>query len=452
MPPVSNTNFSNVSRRLGFERAFTLLTSFITASPDALVGYVMLGRNIAWDANDTPPAIFDTENTIFNTYDNFLGGKKITGNDVYLVIPRVNWASNVIWTQYDDTSNAQFDSANANSMFIYTSGGNVYKCLNNANNSFSTIEPANNYTTANGFTDPGDGYLWKYMYKVPSQSKFLTSAWMPVPVTQTEAFFGFSNNIVAGAISRLVLTSKGSGYSNTNTTISITGSGLDANAIPTVNANGFVTGVTLANRGRDYLRSNTKVLVVGSGTGATIRTILSPFGGHGFNPARELGANSLMISVKVGDVDATEGDKITANNDFRQIGLLLRPHKYGEALAIVAANANIAVTMVTQILLTSGSSYLNDELVYQGNSVANATFSANVADVFTNAIRCTNRFGTPIPGDLLIGDTSGISRTVIDFTNPELAGESGDLVYTENRSPVQRSDGQAEFVKIVLNF
>lgn len=95
-------NFSNVSRRLGLERALTFYNSFITASVDAIVGYVMLGRNIAWDANDAAPAIYDTENTLFNTYNNFLGGKKITGNDVQPVIPRVNWSANIVWTEYDD--------------------------------------------------------------------------------------------------------------------------------------------------------------------------------------------------------------------------------------------------------------------------------------------------------------------------------------------------------------
>jgi len=443
-------NFANVSRRLGFERALNFFNGFLTTANDAPVGYIMIGRNIAWDANDTVPAIYDTENSIFDTYNNFLGGKKITGNDVYLVIPRVNWQANVVWTQYDDESNTLFSSAN--SMYIYTSGGNVYKCLDNANGSYSTIEPANNYTSANGFTSPGDGYTWKYMYKVPSSSKFLTTAWMPVPLTQTSAYFGFANNLLSGTISRLILTAGGAGYSNTNTTISITGSGTSANATANVNANGNVIAITLNDRGSGYLRNNNRVMVVGSGANATIRTVLSPYGGHGFNPARELGANAVMISVKIGEVDSTEDGKITANNDFRQLGVLLNPHKYGENTAVTTANANIAVTMVTQIVLTSGPSYLKDELVYQGNSVANATFSANVSDVFTNAIETSHRHGTIIPGDLLIGNTSGISRTVVHSTNPDLDEESGDLVYTENRAPVTRTVGQAEFIKIVLNF
>jgi Bacteriophage T4, Gp8 len=443
-------NFSNISRRLGYERAFTFYDSFVTTANDAAVGYIMLGRSLPWDANDTPPAIYDTENTLFDTYNNFLGGKKITGNDVFPVIPRRNWVANTVWTQYDDDSNTQFSAAN--SMFVCASGGNVYKCLNNANGAYSTIEPANNYTSANGFTSPGDGYTWKYMYKVPSTSKFLTSAWMPVPLSQTGAYFGFANNLLAGAISRVVLTTGGNGYSNTNTVIQVTGSGAGANVTANVNAAGNVQSITLNARGSGYLRSNTRARVVGSGANATVRVVLSPYGGHGFNPARELGANSVMVSIKIGDVDSTEGGTVTSNNDFRQIGLLMRPHKYGEDAAVATANANIAVRMVTQIVLTSGSSYLKDEVVYQGSNVAYSTFSANVSDVFTNAIEATHRRGTIIPGALLIGNTSGISRTVVATTDPDLDEESGDLVYTENRSAVTRTDGQAEWVKIVLNF
>jgi hypothetical protein len=443
-------NFSNPSYRLGFERAFTFYNSFVTSSNDAAVGYVMIGRSYPWDANDTVPAIYDTENTQFDTYNNFLGGKKITGNDVYLVIPRVNWQANIVYTMYDDSSNTQFSSAN--SMYVYSSGGNVYKCLDNSNGAFSTIEPANNYTSANGFTSPGDGYTWKYMYKVPTNSKFLTSAWIPVPLTQTAAFFGFANNILAGAISRVVLVNGGSGYSNTNTTVSVTGSGVSGNVTANVNANGNVIAITLNNRGSGYLRHNTNILVVGSGANASIRTILSPYGGHGFNPARELGANTVMISVNVGDVDSTEGNLITANNGFRQIAVLMRPHRYGENTAVTTANANIAVTMVSQIVLTSGPSYLKGEVVYQGSNVAYSTFSANVSDVFTNAVQTVHERGLINPGALLIGNTSGVSRTVVAFTTPGFQEETGDIVYTENRAPVSRSLGQAEWIKIVLNF
>jgi hypothetical protein len=159
-----------------------------------------------------------------------------------------------------------------------------------------------------------------------------------------------------------------------------------------------------------------------------------------------------MISVKIGETDSTEGDTISANNDFRQIGLLLRPHKYGEIQPVSHANANIAISMSTRIILTSGPSYLKDEVVYQGNAVSNAVFSGDVLDVQSNAIECVNRRGTPIPGGLLIGANSGVSRTVVSSVNPYLEMETGDLVYTENRAPVIRTPGQAEWIKIVLTF
>lgn len=439
-----------VSRSLALQRALTFYNSFtIPLDINDTTGYVMLGRNVVWAGGDVPPAIYDTETTRFDTYNNFLGGKKITSNDVFLVIPRVNWTAGVVWTQYDDTSNTQHSSAN--SLYIYSSGGNVYKCLDNANGAISTIEPANNYTSDHGFIAPGDGYLWKYMFKVPTSSKFLTDFWMPVPTYQTPAYFGYANNLIAGAISRVDLTAGGTGYYSTNTTILVTGSGMAGNVTTTV-ANGSVTAIQLVNRGSGYLRQNTRITVVGAGANAAIRTILSPYGGHGFNPARELGANSVMVAVKVGDVDSTEGGKITANNDFRQVGLWLAPHQYGAASALASANANASVTMVTQLILTTGPPYLPDELVYQGGAVANAGFSGYVTDMFTNAIQITGRLGIPKIGDVLFGVTSGTARTIVSFTNPDLDVESGDLVYTENRVPVVRTAGQAEWVKIVLRF
>lgn len=441
-------NYSTTSYLLGHQRAISFYNNMVT-NTNPTIGYVMVGRQVAWANGDNAQPIYDTEIEKFATYNDFLGGKKITGNDIYPVIPRVNWQANVVWTQYDDASNTQFNSTN--SMYVMASGGNVYKCINNANGAYSTIEPANNYTTANGFTSPGDGYTWKYMYKVPTTSKYLTTTWMPVPMTQTESYFGFANNLLEGAVSRAVLTAGGNGYSNTNTYIVITGSGVNANVTANV-TNGTITSVTVINKGSGYLRTNTKVRVVGSGANANVRLILSPYKGHAFNPAKELGANTLMISVKVGDVDSTESGRITANNDFRQLALLFSPHKYGENVPVSSVNANVAVSMASQLVLTSGPAYLRDEMVYQGNSAANAYFSANVSDVFTNAIQVNGCIGTPLPGDILTGMTSGVARTLVSNTNPEFDIESGQLVYVENRGAVTRALGQAEWIKITIGF
>lgn len=444
-------NFTSISYTLGYQEAYRLYQSFVGNTAISIVGYVMVGRSLAWDGTDTVPAPQDTEATRYETASFFLGGKRITGNDVYLVIPRVNWTANVVYTPYDDTSNVLFTSTN--SMFVYVATGEVYKCIHNANNAYSTISPTGNYTTTQGFQTPGDGYVWKYMYKVPSDSKFLTDAWIPVPTSQTPSYFGHANNLASGAISHVVVSVPGNGYGTTNTTIVITGSGIGANAIANVSAAGNVRSITVDDRGIGYTRQNTTVRITSpSGSGANARVIISPYGGHGFNPARELGANTIMLSVKIGDVDATETGHITANNDFRQIGLLMSPHKYGENTAVSIANADIVVTMVYQLVLTAGSAFTVDEMVYQGTSLANAVFSAYVSDIFSNAVECIGARGTPRLGYELIGVDSAISRTVVAYVTPDLDVESGDLVYTENRAPVVRSVGQGELIKIALRF
>jgi hypothetical protein len=442
-------NYTTTSYKLGFHEAFAFYSGFVANTTVATVAYILVGRPTAWPSGDTVPPLYDTENTQIYTYNDFLGGKRVTGNDAYLVLPRRNWTSGIVYTQYDDDSNTQFSSSN--SLYVYASNGNVYKCLDNANNAPSTIEPTTNHTTDSGFCEPGDGYLWKYMYKVPSGSKFLTSDWIPVPTEQTAGYFGYANNLVAGAITRIAVRANGTGYVQNTTSVTISGSGLAGNAAVTVTGGG-VASVSLSNRGSGYIRQNTKISIAGAGSGANVRTILSPYGGHGFNPAKELGANAIMLSVKVGDVDSTEGGTITANNDFRQIGLLMSPYKYGESAPLTAANANIAITMVTQAIVTSGSSYTLDEAVYQGSSYANAYFSGYVSDVYTNAIEIVGRGGTPSLGYPLVGVTSGASRTLVSYTDPELDVESGSLIYIENRAPVVRSIGQGETIKIVLNF
>lgn len=445
------TNFSNTSYTLGYEKALTMYQSFTANTDLTMVGYMMIGKCVIWGSPDDPVAIHDTEYSRFQTYNDFLGGKRITGNDVYLVLPRRDWTSGKVYTAYDDYSNTQFTSTNG--MYVYVSTGEVYKCIDNANNAPSTDVPAGDYTTNNGFKKMSDGYTWKYMYKVPADSKFLTSAWIPVPTIQTSAYFGHANNLVDGAISRMVVLTAGSGYGNNNTIITITGSGITGNANAIVNAAGSLISANVDARGVRYSRQNFKATVVGWGTGATVRTILSPYRGHGFNPARELGANTVLISVKIGDVDATEGHNITANNDFRQIGLLLRPHKYGETVAANITSADLAVSMATQLVLVSGATYANDEVVYQGSSQANATFLGYVSDkYFTNAVECTNIQGAPTVGTALIGASSGASRTMLSYTNPDLEPETGDLVYTENRAAVLRTLEQGEIVKIALRF
>ena len=60
--------------------------------------------------------------------------------------------------------------------------------------------------------------------------------------------------------------------------------------------------------------------------------------------------------------------------------------------------------------------------------------------------------GTIVVGSVLIGATSGTSRTVVSKVNPEFQPYSGDIVHVENALKTQRAEGQAENIKFVVRF
>ena len=55
-------------------------------------------------------------------------------------------------------------------------------------------------------------------------------------------------------------------------------------------------------------------------------------------------------------------------------------------------------------------------------------------------------------GLLITGLTSGVNRTTVGIANPEFQPYSGDILYVTNEQKLERSDGQAENIKVVISF
>lgn len=129
--------------------------------------------------------------------------------------------------------------------YVMTDDYNVYKCLDNNNNSFSTIKPSG--TSVNPIST-SDGYIWKYMYNVPInlRNKFLSADQIPVSSALTNQFY--SN----GSLDSILITNKGTGYTGAN--ITVTGDGYrqeDPVFISTV------TPVTINSGGTNYFTAPT---------------------------------------------------------------------------------------------------------------------------------------------------------------------------------------------------
>ena len=246
----------------------------------------------------------------------------------------------------------------------------------------------------------------------------------------------------------------GGGSGNTvavTTRVLIDGDGQNAIALARVGANTEIDEIILTTYGRDYTRAN--ISVFGTGTGCNVRAVLPPKYGHGFNSAKELGSTSVMIAMKIGEIDSTEGGLISTGTTFRQYGLLRDPHKYGSNQVVASANANTVISQTTDLTIISGSSYNLDEFVYQGPSANTATFSGFVNAQDANVVRLTRVQGTPVTGGPLKGvSTNPTGRAVVVTKNPEFQPYTGDMLYVDNIVKTQRTDGQAESIKFVVRF
>lgn len=122
--------------------------------------------------------------------------------------------------------------------YVMTDEYNVYKCLDNNNNSASTMKPTGTQVEP---IKTLDGYIWKYMYNVPIalRNKFLTSQHIPVVSALTNQFY--SN----GSLDTIIVNNKGSGYTSAN--IIVDGDGY-RESDPTL-----IEGVVIASGGSGYV-------------------------------------------------------------------------------------------------------------------------------------------------------------------------------------------------------
>ena len=521
---------SVTTKKIPYISAVQFKESFYEPAPE--IGYVFIGNHLPYFDENVPNSIVDSVNDEKLAWENMIAAKKITGNDVELVIPKISWTANTKYKQYDDlidldellTGN---NSLNVKPMYVFTSQRNVYKCLSNNVSANSTVEPTGDYTSSNGNIATSDGYIWKYMFNVKPSNKFLADDWVPAPSSTNQLDYNINPiGVVDGELTTIVVENMGSGFYENNvavipvfssgctrlnlanttnvtanmtvsgtgiapgtfisridvpnnniflstattsagggnttanqialtTRIFIDGDGTGAVAAASINANGFLTKVTVTTIGINYSRAN--AFVYGTGSNASIRVIRDMKYGHAYNPARELGANSVMVVSKIGEIDSTENGKIPANTTFRQYGIFVNPHKYGESTVVSPANASPVVSQATVLTITAGSSYSIDEFAYQGlpndTSAANTIAHGSVLDQTFDQVILTNVRGTFRTGVLLRGASSGVSdRLVVTVQNPEFEPYSGDILYTQNATKTTRAEGQAENIKLIVRF
>ena len=457
---------------------------------------------------DAPPAPIDNQIEKAAVYDDIIAAKRITSTFARLVAPRYNWSIStnpkfdMYRPNYSPTpggggaigvQTALGSSALSGSKYyVMNSNYEVFKCLYNGQTPANptginaTYEPktsptAGQGTYANGlFTESATGYIWKYMYTLSTADviAFLSSDFLPMGTYAGPA-------AVDGAIHIAVIKDGGANMP-TNGTVYVPVDGDGSNAIVkiTTSAGGAISSAEMYAAGTGYTYGNVRLVngniytdtalsnaaTIAANASGAIEVIMSPEGGHGADLAAEFFAKRVMTNIRLTYAEGS-GD-FPVDNDFRRIGIIQDPYNYGTTT--VASASTLRGTAALK--LTGSGDYTIDEEITQ--TVSGGTAKGRVVSWdSTNGI--LKYFQSPDlhthNGKVLAfdhatnnvtGATSSTARPIdgnqdtaladISFTdgkaNPEIAPNSGDIVYIENRRQITRAADQIEDIKLVIEF
>jgi hypothetical protein len=125
-----------------------------------------------------------------------------------------------------------------------------------------------------------------------------------------------------------------------------------------ITGNRLIDRFEFINNGKNYTYADVKVVAgltfapgVSSDMNLLARAVMSPPGGHGSNPVKELGASSIMI---VSTFEKSEDSKLTTSNDFRQFVLIKNPLLKKKQVVLNLSTPGITGTFLVGAGVTQG--------------------------------------------------------------------------------------------------
>lgn len=243
---------------------------------------------------------------------------------------------------------------------------------------------------------------------------------------------------IPGSIYSFRVHDGGEDYSYANVTVSGDGSSFFGDVVLVNNA---VSYVTVTSPGSGYTYAN--VVITGDGTGANVSAILSPYHGHGFNPVKELFADTLMFYTTLSD-EKVQGIPVT--NDYRQFGIV---KDIKEPDTEVRYDGLLGSPCFLVTLASLGSLAVDDVLTVSGAETR--YFDVVGIKSSTNQVLLSSKTNyTPTTNTILIGeDQVGYNITSID-ESPTINKFSGDLLYINNTTKVSNNDNQIVTLRTVI--
>ena len=445
---------------------------FTDVSNDSDQFYIGIGKSEQWDSAETVPTPKDSPRTIRQVRSGLQSLKKT--NDVTFTIPRYNWTPG-IYNAYDD----DFTEIPNTSYYVLTEDNQVYICLrqskdNNGNANTSTVKPTG--TSTKPFKT-ADGYVWKFLYSLSAirSSKFLSSNFVPVEkvldsselgrvlTTSEQVQDAVQKAASPGQVLGIEMINNGSGYTGSTVAVTINGDGSGATATGTVSG-GSVTKIELDSStdsclkfGHGYNFASVKVANPASGTNiATARAVIGPDSGLGADPRNELKATSLMFNTKPNGTesttqavsgDTTGGSSFIIDQDFRQVAIMRDLKDSGGINSYTGTSGKI----LQYLNFTSNPSFPKDAIITGASGAQAVVDTTDSSRVWFHQNDSTG-FKPFAAGELVSG--GGTSATLDSangfLRNGDIDKFSGEILYIENRAPVQRNNNQTEDLKVVI--
>lgn len=293
----------------------------------------------------------------------------------------------------------------------------------------TTTSTSNDFYTSSGFyvsAGTGSGQLtYISRYHVNTQGHFVT--------TNDQV-----NNPILDTTSQYIISPR----------VTFTGDGTGLRAYSNVSTSGniySINSINILNRGSGYSYCIANVVANPAyGSGATLRPVLSPEGGHGYNQAAELGSSFLALSV---DFANNESTTISTHGKFRKAGIVYNPKYYSNSSLSYANNSfNALYSMTATITTAPDKIYTEGELMIGGTSNAHAI----AAWSNTSYVEFSYLHGTFLPSEVVTGQTSGAIGTVIAVATPDINKYTNEVLYYDYFEPIQRSNTTTETVKLLI--
>ncbi len=381
-----------ITSKFRFHNAEQFKESFSEAAPTNY--YMFIGRPSAFASGTTggsdsaPPTPVDNRRSEAFHWDDMLAAKKIDSTGVTHAIPRrdLDVSGATTYDMYkpnysaSNTANSGATSLFDSTFYFMTSAYRVYKILENkSNGAWTAAEPTS--TSAAPFTV--GGYTIKYMFTLTTTQvqNFLTPDFIPVLIAPESG-----NARTDGALDIIKVTTAGlslvggSGWNvaadRTVVNVPVRGDGTGALCSVVIggtdgSADGTITSCAVTSNGSGYTHGT--VLpddikeqhdiqhsgVLTFSANPVFEVIIGPDGGHGSNPAKELGGHFCLTDVKL---QQTEAFDFSVVNDFRQIGIVRSPYSFGTTSGFTGSTARQTYAVK---LTTSSGTFQVDEKITQ---------------------------------------------------------------------------------------